>query len=138
MPSVERAVVGAHETPLEVVEQPAMAVIPLPMIGQMGLPTSLVALTVVGATQLVGTPPTQMEMAVAMAGEPKSSTTVVAPKAPARPAPSVVQVTAPGVRRMEGDATEGSPGIMVLGEGSASIPLTPSISRGSVPVGTSR
>ena len=37
-----------------------------------------------------------------------------------------------------GGAAEGSPKVMVLGEELASVPLTPSITEGSVPVGTSR
>ena len=45
---------------------------------------------------------------------------------------------ASGVGWMEGDAAEGSPKVVVLGEGSLSIPLTPSIAGGGVPVGMSR
>ena len=37
-----------------------------------------------------------------------------------------------------GGAAEGSPKVMVLGEELASVPLTPSVARGSVPMGTSR
>ena len=43
----------------------------------------------------------------------------------------------PSVGRMEGDAVEGSPGVMVLGERSASAPLIPSIVGGGILVGTS-
>ena len=43
-----------------------MAVIPLLTTGWTGLPTTLVALTVAGATQPVMTPPTQEEVAAAM------------------------------------------------------------------------
>ena len=49
MPSVGRVDVGAQGVPSEVVEQPTMAVIPLPTTGRMGLPTALVAPTLVGA-----------------------------------------------------------------------------------------
>ena len=52
--------------------------------------------------------------------------------------PSVAQATAPGMGRTMGDAAEGSPGVMVLGEGSVSKPLTPSVSEGGVLAGTSR
>ena len=40
--------------------------------------------------------------------------------------------------RIEGDAAKGSLEVMVLGEESASVPLTPSVAGGSVPAGTSR
>ena len=48
---------------MEVTEQPVTAVIPLPMTGRTGLLTALVAPTVVGATQLIMTPPTRVEVA---------------------------------------------------------------------------
>ena len=63
---------------------------------------------------------------------------VVMPEALGQPAPSVAQATESGMGRMEGDAAKGSLNIMVLGERSASIPLTPSITRGGVPAGASR
>jgi len=47
-------------------------------------------------------------------------------------------VMASSMGLIEGDMAEGSPMVMVLGEESASVPLTPSIIRGSVLVGTSR
>ena len=48
---------GAQRAPSEVREQPAMAAIPLPTMGQTGLPFALVAPTMVGATLSVVTPP---------------------------------------------------------------------------------
>ena len=48
MPSVGWVDTGAQGAPSEVTEQPVMAVIPLLTIGRMGLPTALVAPTVVG------------------------------------------------------------------------------------------
>jgi len=116
--------VGAQGMPSEVAEQPAMAVIPLPTTGRMGLPTALVAPTVAGVTQPVGAPPTQVEAAT---GGPQPGATVAASEAPARPAPSAAQATTPGVGQTQGDAAEGSPGVVVLGERSASAPLTPSV-----------
>ena len=56
MPLAGQAYVGIQGAPLEVVEQPVTAVIPLPTAGRMGLPTVLVAPTVVGAVQPVVTP----------------------------------------------------------------------------------
>ena len=50
VPSIGQTEVGAKGVPLEVKEQQAMATIPLPTMGQMGLPTVLVAPTVAGAT----------------------------------------------------------------------------------------
>ena len=55
----------------------------------------------------------------------------------ARPAPSVAQAMKPSVGQTEGDAAEGYPDIVVLGEESASVSLTPSIVGGRVPAGTS-
>ena len=55
--------------PSEVVEQPAMEVIPLSTIGQTELPTALVVPTAMGVTPLVEAPPMQVEVAVAMMGE---------------------------------------------------------------------
>ena len=52
--------------------------------------------------------------------------------------PPVTQATASGMGQIEGDMADGSSEVMVLGEESASIPLTPSIDGGSVPAGTSR
>ena len=57
VPSAGWADAGAQETPSKVTEQPVMAVIPLPMIGRTGLPTVLVASTMVGVMLLVWTPP---------------------------------------------------------------------------------
>ena len=68
VPSVGWADVGAQGTPSEVTKRPAMAVIPLPSTWQMGLPTTLVAPTVVGVTQLVMTPPMRVEVATAVIG----------------------------------------------------------------------
>ncbi|XP_066347672.1 uncharacterized protein [Miscanthus floridulus] len=116
VPSAGRADAGAQGTPSGVAEQPA---IPLPTTRRTGLPT------VAGATQLVGTPPTQAEVVEAVTG------------GPTRHAPSAAQVMASGVGRTEGDATEVSPEVVVLGEESASVPMTPSVVRGSVPTGTS-
>ena len=62
---------------------------------------------------------------------------VAVTKEPARPAPSMAQVTVSGLGQIEGDMAEGSLEVMVLGEESASILLTPSIARGSVLAGTS-
>ena len=50
VPSAGWADVGVQGAPLEVMEQLVMAAIPLPMAGWTGLPTALMALTVVGAT----------------------------------------------------------------------------------------
>ena len=55
MPLAGWADVGIQGAPLEVAEQPVMAAIPLPMVGQMGLPTALVAPTAGGAAQPVET-----------------------------------------------------------------------------------
>ena len=49
----------------------------------------------------------------------------------------MAQAMVPGMDRMEGDTTEGSPRVMVLGEGSASAPLTPSIAGGGILAGIS-
>ena len=51
---------------MEVMEQPVMAAIPLLMMGQRGLMTTLMAPTMAGATQLVMIPLTQAEVAMAM------------------------------------------------------------------------
>ena len=48
MPSVGWADAGAQGAPLEVAEQPVIVAIPRPTMGQMGLPTTLVALTMAG------------------------------------------------------------------------------------------
>ena len=58
VPSVGQAGAGAKGMPSEVAEEPAMEVIPLPMMGRMELPTALVAPTAVGVTPLVKAPPT--------------------------------------------------------------------------------
>jgi len=58
--------VGVQGAPSEVAEQLVTAAIPLPTAGRTGLPTALVAPTVAGATQLVVTPPTQVEVAAAV------------------------------------------------------------------------
>ena len=50
MPSVGQADVGARRTPSEVAEDLAMEVVPLPMMGWSELPTTLMVLTLVGAT----------------------------------------------------------------------------------------
>jgi len=52
--------------------------------------------------------------------------------------PSATQAMAPGVGRTEEDAAKGSLGVMVLFERLASVPLSPSITGGDVPMGTSR
>ena len=115
-----------------------MAVIPLLMVGRMGLLTALVAPTAAGATQLVMTPPTQVEVAAAVIDGSQPGTIAAALEAPARPVPSAAQATAPGAGRTEGDAAKGSLGVVVLGEGSTSAPLTSSVVGGGVLVGTSR
>ena len=56
---------------------------------------------------------------------------MVAPKVPERPAISVAQATEFGMGQMDGATVKGSPNIVVLGKGSASIPLTPSITVGA-------
>ena len=56
----------AQGAPSEVTEQSVTFAIPLPMAGRMGLPTALVASTVVGAEQPVVTLLTQVEVAVAV------------------------------------------------------------------------
>ena len=56
----------AQGAPSEVVEQSVMAVIPLLMAGQMGLPTTLMASTTVGMAQPVVTLPTPVEVAAAV------------------------------------------------------------------------
>ena len=66
VPSAGWVDTGAQRAPSKITEQPVMAVIPLPTIGRTGLPTTLVALTMAGATQLVMTPPTQVEVAAVM------------------------------------------------------------------------
>ena len=60
------------------------------------------------------------------------------PEAPTRSAPSVAQAMVPGLGRTEGDAAEGSLGVMMLGERSASAPLIPYFTGGGPSVGTSR
>ena len=57
VPSVGQAGAGAGGAPLEVAEQPAMEVIPLPMMGRTELPSMLVAPTAMGATPPVEAPP---------------------------------------------------------------------------------
>ena len=49
VPLAGHADVEVQEAPLEVVEQPVTAMISLPTAGQMGQPTALVVLTMVGA-----------------------------------------------------------------------------------------
>ena len=56
VPSAGRADAGAQRVPSEVVEQPVMVVILLPMMGWTELPITLVALTMAGATKPVVTP----------------------------------------------------------------------------------
>ena len=68
---------------MEVIELSAMAAIPQPTMGWMGLPTALAASTVVDATQPVEASPMKVEVAVAMIGGPQLETTVAAPKASA-------------------------------------------------------
>ena len=89
MPSAGHVDMGAQGAPSKVAEQSVMAVIPLPMAGQTGLPTALVAPTMAGATQPVRTPPTQAEVGAAVTGGSQSGPIVAAPEEPARPAPSV-------------------------------------------------
>ena len=55
VPSARWANVGAQGGPLEVTEQPVMDAIPLLMVGQMELPTTLVAPIMVGVTLSVVT-----------------------------------------------------------------------------------
>ena len=57
------------------------------------------------------------------------------PKAAVWPAPLAAHAMAPDVGQMEGDATEGSSKVMVLGERLASTVLTPSVARGGVAMG---
>ena len=83
MPLVGRANTGAQGVPSEVVEQPVMAAIPLPMMGRMGLPTMLVALTVGGVTQSVITPLTQVEVAAAVTDGSQPGATAASPEASA-------------------------------------------------------
>ena len=97
--------------------------IPLQMAGQTGLSTTLME----GEVQPVVTPPMQVEVAVAMRHGSQLGTTTTSPEASARPMPLVAQAMAPGMGRMEGDAAKGSFYFMVLGEGSVSVPLIPSI-----------
>ena len=72
-----------------------------------------------------------------MTGRSQPSAIVSTPEEPARPTPSAAQVTASGMGRTEGDAAEGSPEVVVLGEESTSVPLIPSVAGESVPAGTS-
>ena len=58
VPLMGRADVGAQGAPSVVVKQSAMAAIPLPRMGRIGLPTTLVVPTLAGATQPVGATPT--------------------------------------------------------------------------------
>ena len=53
VPSTGWADAGAQGAPSEVAEQPMMAMIPLLPAGRTGLPTALVAPTMMGATQPV-------------------------------------------------------------------------------------
>ena len=96
-----------------------MAAIPLPPSGQTGLPTTLVAPTMVGATLPVITPPTQVEVAAVMVDGSRPSATAAVPEAPARPTPLVSQAMAPGMGQKEGDVPEGSSGVVVVAERSA-------------------
>ena len=57
--------------------------IPLPTMGQTGLSSTLMAPTVVGATQPVVTPPTQVEVATTVTGESQPGAIVATPKVPA-------------------------------------------------------
>ena len=83
MPSVGWANTGVQGAPLEVMEQPVMTTIPLPTVGRTGLPTALVAPTVAGATQLVVTPPTQVEVAAAVTDGSQPGATAASPEASA-------------------------------------------------------
>ena len=73
---------GIQWAPSEVVEQPVMAAIPLPMVGRTGLPTALVAPTVVGVMQPIVTPPTQVEVVAAMTDGSQLGATAAALEAP--------------------------------------------------------
>ena len=53
---------------MDIVERSVMTMIPLPAVGQMGLPTVIVVLTMAGAMQLVMTPPMRVEVATAVIG----------------------------------------------------------------------
>ena len=68
MPLAGRVDAGAQGTPSEVMEQPAMAAIPLPTMGRMGLPTMLMASNMVGVMQPVRTLPMQAEVAATVIG----------------------------------------------------------------------
>ena len=83
VPSVGRADAGAQGTPLEVVEQLAMATIPLPTMGRTGLPTALEASIVVGTTQSVRTLLMQVEVAATVTGRSQPGAIVAAPEEPA-------------------------------------------------------
>ena len=86
------------------------------------------ALTVVGMMQLPEVLPKQVGVAVAIIGRAQPDATMATPEAPVRPTPSAALVTVFGMGQLYGD----------MAEGSASLPLTPSIVGGSVPAGTSQ
>ena len=83
VPLAGRADMGVQGVSLEVMEQPVMVMIPLLMVGRTGLPTALVVPTVVGATLLVVTPPTQVEVAAAVTDGSQLDATEAALEAPA-------------------------------------------------------
>ena len=66
MPLVGRVDAGAQGMPSEVVEQLAMAAIPLSMTERTGLQSALMAPTMVGVAQSVMTPPMQVEVVAAV------------------------------------------------------------------------
>ena len=82
VPSVGRLDLGVQGTPSEIIEQPAMAAIPLPMTERTRLPTALVAPIVVGMAQPVATPPMHVEVAAAVIGGSQLGAIVATPKAP--------------------------------------------------------
>ena len=123
--------------PSEVAKQLSTEVILLLTTGQPELPAMLVVPTAAGAMPPVEALPMQAEVAAAMTGGTQPEAAVAVPEAAARPAPPAAQVTAPDVGRTEGDAAEGSPRVVVLGERFMLAPLAPSITEGGVSTGTS-
>ena len=132
VPSAGRANMGVQGAPSEVMEQPVTTAIPLPIVGQMGLSSALMAPTVVGTTQPVVNPPTQVEVVAAVTDGSQQGATVASPVASTQPVPSAAQAMAPSMGRIEGDMVEGSSDIVVLGEGLVFVPLMPSVTRGIV------
>ena len=75
----------------------------------------------------------QAEVAAVVMGRSQLGTIMAAPEELARTMPSVAQVTASSMGQTEGDMAKGSPEVVMLGEESASVPLTPSVVGESVP-----